>query len=75
MVSISRVCDKQQGIFNNQSISIYGKLWKKVGNGCEFEEKRKDGKSNEICGKDKKGAGRSWNGINESIGGNKKADG
>jgi len=57
MVSISRVCDKQQGTFNNQSVSIHGKLWKKVGNGCGFEEKKKDGKSNGICRKDEKDTG------------------
>ena len=49
MVSISRVCDKQQGTFNNQSVSIHGKLWKKVGNGCGFEEKKKMEKAMEFA--------------------------
>ena len=56
MVSVSRIYDKQQGTFNNQSISVHSKLQKRAENGYGFEKKRKDGKSNGICRKDEKDA-------------------
>ena len=62
MVSISRVCDKQQGTFDNQDVSIYGKLWKRVKNRCRFEEKRK---GNGIYKKNEKDVGRCWSGIDK----------
>ena len=73
MVSISKVCDKQQDTFNNQSISIHGKLWKTVENGYRFEKKRKNGKSNGIHREDEKGTRRGWGDINEDTGENEEA--
>ena len=73
MASISRVYNKQQGILNNQGISVYGKLWKRAENGCGFKEKRKNRKGNGICRKDKKDTGRNRYGINEDTGGNEEA--
>ena len=75
VISISRVCDKQQGTFNNQGISIHGKLWKRVKNGWEFEKKRKDRKNSGIYRKNEKDVGRSWGSINEGTRRNKEANG
>ena len=47
-------CPITQGTFDNQSVSIHGKLWKSVKNGYRLEKERKDGKSNRICGKNEK---------------------
>ena len=67
MVSISRVCDQQQGTFDNQSVSIHSKLQERIENGSKLEKKRKDRESNRVCGKNEKDIRRDRSSIEESI--------
>ena len=52
MVSIGRVCSKQQDTLNNESISIYGELWKGSKKGGRYMKKGKGRKGNKIHRKD-----------------------
>jgi len=54
MAGISRICNQQQNTFNNQSVSIHGKLQQRVENMNRFKKERKDRKSNRVCGEDEK---------------------
>ena len=72
IASVSRVCNQQQGTFNNQVVSIHSKLWKRNENGSRLEKERKDGKGNGICGENEKDTGRSRSGIEKGIRGNEE---
>jgi len=73
MASIGRICNKQQSIFNNKNISIYGKLWKRVENGSRYKKKRKSRKGNRVCGKDEEGVRKSRSSIEDSTEGYEEA--
>ena len=49
MISIGRVCSKQQGTFSNKDIFIYSKLQQRVTDRSKYQEKRKSRESHRIC--------------------------
>ena len=68
MVSISRVCSKQQDSYGNKGFVFYGKLQKRVENRKEYKEERKDKESDEVCRENEESTQRSRSSIKESIG-------
>ena len=72
MVSVSRVCNQQQGTFNNQGVSVYSKLWKRNENESRLEKERKDGKGDGVCEENEKGAGKSRSSIEKDAEGNEE---
>ena len=58
IVSISRVCSKQQDSYNNKSFVLYSKLWKRNENRGRHKEKRKGRESDRVCRKNEEGTGR-----------------
>jgi len=54
IVSIDRVCSKQQSTFSNKGVSIYGELWKRTKNRGDIWRKRKVEKAIEFVERMKK---------------------
>ena len=67
MVSISRVCSEQQDSYSNKGFAFYGKLQKRVENGKEYKEERKDRESDGVCRENEESTQRSKNNIKEGI--------
>ena len=67
MVSIGRICGKQQSTFNNKNVSVYGKLWKRSKNGRGYMEEREGGKGSRVCGKNEEEIGESRDSIEKDI--------
>ena len=72
VVSISGICDQQQDILNNEDISLYGKLWKRIEDGRRHQKERKGRKSNGICRETKKSTRKSRGSVEKDIGGDEK---
>ena len=74
VVGTSRVCGEQQSSHSNQSLTLYGKLWKRVENGRRYKEERKGRKGNRVCRKDEKSIGGGRDSTKEGIRGYKEVD-
>ena len=72
IVSIGRVCSKQQDTLNNKSISIYSELQKGSKNRGRYMKKRKGRKSNGIHRKNKKSTGGGGSSTEKDVGENKE---
>ena len=67
MASYSRICSKQQSLFSNKSITIHGKLWKRVENRSRYQEKIKNREDNKVCKENEESIEESRNNIKKSI--------
>ena len=72
MASYSRICSEQQSSFSNKSITIHGKLWKRVENRSGHQEKKKDGEGNRVCRENEESTRESRDSIKKSIGRNEE---
>ncbi len=54
VASIGRVCNKQQGLYGNESLVLHGKLWKGVENGRRHKEEEKGEKATKFVERIKK---------------------